>query len=163
MYGEVKMINIKINSIEEMRKFGIFLGGVLKGGDTISLNGNLGAGKTHLTKYIGEGMGISEHITSPTFAILNVYSGDTEMYHFDTYRLDGIGDFDELGFDDYLYSNGVSIVEWAEKISEYLPKDRLDIFIEKGLEEFERILIIKSKGDRSEEILGEIKNEYTGN
>lgn len=153
------MYNIKINSLDKMRDFGKYLGTVLNGGEVITLNGDLGAGKTHLTKYIGEGMGITEYITSPTFSILNIYNGKIDLYHFDTYRLEGIDDFSELGFDDYLFSQGVSVVEWADRIKNELPKDRLDIRIHK-VGEFERLLTLSSTGENSNKLLERIKDEY---
>lgn len=154
------MQKIIINSIEEMRKFGNFLGSTLKGGEVISLNGDLGAGKTHLTKFIGEGMGITDYITSPTFSILNVYNGEIDLYHFDTYRLNDVDDFDSLGFDDYIYSDEVSIIEWSELIEEYLPKNRLEIFIEKGVGDSERILNISTPSNMKNQLMEAIENEY---
>lgn len=140
------MKTIKIDSLEELKKIGNKIGENLKGGETICLVGDLGAGKTHLTKFIGQGMGIEDYITSPTFAILNIYEGKIQLNHFDTYRLEGEVDFDELGFDDYLFSNDVNIVEWPEKISEILPKDLLNIEIEK-LGENSRLLKIETNNE----------------
>lgn len=137
------MKTIKINSINEMKKFGNQIGKSLKGGETICLRGNLGAGKTHLTQYIGEGMGIDEYITSPTFALLNIYNGEINLNHFDTYRLESVEDFEELGFEDYLFSNDVNIIEWPDVIFEFLPESTLVIEIEKGAEE-ERFINIKT-------------------
>lgn len=137
------MKTIKINSINEMKKFGNQIGKSLKGGETICLRGNLGAGKTHLTQYIGEGMGIDEYITSPTFALLNIYNGEINLNHFDTYRLESVEDFEELGFEDYLFSNDVNIIEWPDVIFEFLPESPLVIEIEKGAEE-ERFINIKT-------------------
>lgn len=125
------MKSIKINSLQEMKEIGIKIGRALKGGETICLIGDLGAGKTHLTKYIGEGMGIEDYITSPTFAILNIYEGKIKLNHFDTYRLEGVVDFDDLGFDDYLFSEDVNIVEWPERIEAILPKSLFKIEIQK--------------------------------
>lgn len=124
-------MKIKINGLDELREFGVKIGKNLKGGEVILLRGDMGAGKTHLTKFIGEGMGIDEYITSPTFALLNIYEGRVPLYHFDTYRLEDGVDLDLLGFDEYIYSDtGVSIIEWPERIEGLLPDDTLDIFIE---------------------------------
>lgn len=137
------MKTIKINSINEMKKFGNQIGKSLKGGDTICLRGDLGAGKTHLTQFIGEGMGIDDYITSPTFALLNIYDGKINLNHFDTYRLESEEDFEELGFEDYLFSNDVNIIEWPDVIFEFLPESPLVIEIEKGAGE-ERFINIKT-------------------
>ena len=120
---------ISLNNLKETEKFGIFLGENLKPGDVVCLNGDLGAGKTTLTKSIAKGLGIDDYVTSPTFTIVNEYYGKTDLYHIDTYRLDDKIDVDYLGFDEYFYSDGVTIVEWAEKIREALPEEYMEINI----------------------------------
>lgn len=120
---------ISLNNLNETEKFGIFLGENLKPGDVVCLNGDLGAGKTTLTKSIAKGLGISDYVTSPTFTIVNEYYGKTDLYHIDTYRLDDKIDVDYLGFDEYFYSEGVTIVEWAEKIRDALPEEYMEINI----------------------------------
>ena len=113
---------IKLNNLEETEKFGRFLGENLNPGDVLCLNGDLGAGKTTLTKSIALGLGIEDYVTSPTFTIVNEYYGKTNLYHIDTYRLDDKVDVAYLGFDEYFYSDWVKIVEWADKIKESLPE-----------------------------------------
>ena len=120
---------IRLNNLKETEKFGIFLGENLKPGDVVCLNGDLGAGKTTLTKSIAKGLGIDDYVTSPTFTIVNEYYGKTDLYHIDTYRLDDKIDVDYLGFDEYFYSDGVTIVEWAEKIRDALPEEYMEINI----------------------------------
>ncbi|MHC5100145.1 tRNA (adenosine(37)-N6)-threonylcarbamoyltransferase complex ATPase subunit type 1 TsaE [Peptoniphilus genitalis] len=120
---------ISLNNLNETEKFGIFLGENLKPGDVVCLNGDLGAGKTTLTKSIAKGLGIDDYVTSPTFTIVNEYYGKTDLYHIDTYRLDEKIDVDYLGFDEYFYSDGVTIVEWAEKIRDALPEVYMEINI----------------------------------
>lgn len=120
---------ISLNNLNETEKFGIFLGENLKPGDVVCLNGDLGAGKTTLTKSIAKGLGIDDYVTSPTFTIVNEYYGKTDLYHIDTYRLDDKIDVDYLGFDEYFYSDGVTIVEWAEKIRDALPEEYMEINI----------------------------------
>lgn len=120
---------ISLNNLKETEKFGIFLGENLKPGDVVCLNGDLGAGKTTLTKSIAKGLGIDDYVTSPTFTIVNEYYGKTDLYHIDTYRLDEKIDVDYLGFDEYFYSDGVTIVEWAEKIRDALPEEYMEINI----------------------------------
>lgn len=125
---------------EEVAKFGISLGKGLNAGDVVALIGDLGTGKTTLTKYIAEGLGIVETITSPTFTIVKEYkSGRLPLYHFDVYRLKNSEDFFQIGGEDYLYSKGVSIIEWAENIEEALPEKTKRIFLDYGKEEGERI------------------------
>lgn len=120
---------ISLNNLKETEKFGIFLGENLNPGDVVCLNGDLGAGKTTLTKSIAKGLGIDDYVTSPTFTIVNEYYGMTDLYHIDTYRLDDKIDVDYLGFDEYFYSDGVTIVEWAEKIRDALPEEYMEINI----------------------------------
>lgn len=146
-----------LRSLEDTKEFGIKLGKALRPGDIICLNGDLGAGKTTLTKSIGEGLGVEDYITSPTFALINEYEGKFPVYHFDTYRLEDVEEIDDLGFDEYIYGRGVSIVEWADRIEKALPKEKIIIDIKKGKEDEERILDISGFGNRYEEIIEELK------
>lgn len=135
-----------VNNIEETTELGFKLGKLLNPGDIICLTGDLGTGKTHITKGIAKGLNINENITSPTFTIVNEYdSGRLKLNHFDVYR---IGDADEIyaiGFDDYIFSDAVSIIEWANYIEEILPKEYLHIHISKDLsidENYRKISLI---------------------
>lgn len=141
---------IKLQSLEDTKKFGYKLGKLLFNGSVLCLNGELGAGKTTLTKEIAKGLGIDDYVTSPTFNIVNEYYGDINLYHIDTYRLDDNLDVDYLGFDEYFDMGGVCIIEWADKISKILPKEYLEINILKN-SEF-RIIEIIAKGNKYEEI-----------
>ena len=152
------MKNSKIivcNNTKETEKFGLALGSKLKGSDVICLNGELGAGKTTLTKSIGKGMGIDDYITSPTFNIINEYYSDLNLYHFDTYRLENVDDVEYLGFDEYFYSDGVCIIEWADRIKEFLPDQYLELNIKK-IDDDKREIELVAFGDRPAEILEEI-------
>lgn len=146
---------IVCNNTKETEKFGLALGSKLKGSDVICLNGDLGAGKTTLTKSIGKGMGIDDYITSPTFNIINEYYSDLNLYHFDTYRLENIDDVEYLGFDEYFYSDGVCIIEWADRIKEFLPDQYLELNIKK-IDDDKREIELVAFGDRPAEILEEI-------
>lgn len=146
-----------MKGLEETKDFGIKLGKLLKGGDILCLNGDLGAGKTTLTKSIGEGLEVTDYITSPTFALINEYEGRVRVYHFDVYRLENVEELYDLGFDEYFYSNGVCIIEWAERIKKLLPKDIIIIDIEKGKDLDERVLNIHGEGNRYLEIIEELK------
>ena len=120
--------------------FGKKLADELRAGDVLGLIGDLGTGKTTLTKYIAEGLGVKETITSPTFTIVNEYhSGRLPLFHFDAYRLEGESDAFEIGMEEYFDRGGVSIIEWADMVAEVLPDDAKLIFMEYGSEEGERI------------------------
>ncbi|NLL31287.1 MAG: tRNA (adenosine(37)-N6)-threonylcarbamoyltransferase complex ATPase subunit type 1 TsaE [Clostridiales bacterium] len=134
-----------VNSLEETTKIGYLLGELVQPGDIICLTGDLGTGKTHITKGIAKGLGIEEYITSPTFTIVNEYdSGRLKFYHFDVYRVSDPDEIYAIGFDEYIFSEGVSVIEWANYIEEILPKEYLHIYIEKDLskgENFRKITI----------------------
>lgn len=147
------MENIIVNSLDEMREIGLNIGKNLKGSEIILLRGNLGAGKTHLTKFIGEGMGIKDYITSPSFALLNIYEGDIALYHFDAYRLEEDIDTELLGFDDYIYSEGVSIIEWPDRMMDIIPNEYLEIRIDYGKNDQERVLYLEGYGQKYEDII----------
>ncbi len=132
--------SINIKNEEDTKSFGINLGQKARAGQVIALIGDLGTGKTTLTKYIALGLGITENISSPTFTIVKEYeTGRLPLYHFDVYR---IGDPDELfniGAYEYFDGNGLCVVEWADLVQYELPEDTDFIFIEYGDEEGERI------------------------
>ena len=150
-------MEIKLSNLEETNEFGNWLGKFLQSGDILCLNGDLGAGKTTLTKSIGLGLDVNDYITSPTFTLINEYEGRISLYHFDVYRLENAHELDDLGFDDYFYGNGVSIIEWAEKIENTLPKERMVINIKRGNNDNERILEFKGFGIRYNQLIKELK------
>ncbi|WP_255263821.1 tRNA (adenosine(37)-N6)-threonylcarbamoyltransferase complex ATPase subunit type 1 TsaE [Peptoniphilus sp. oral taxon 386] len=151
--GRMELI---LNNLEETKKFGEKLGSLLKKGDVVCLNGDLAAGKTTLTKSIGIGMGIDDYITSPTFTIVNEYYGKLNLYHFDTYRLEGDNDVYYLGFDEYFYGDGVCVVEWADRISSSLPECYLELNITQ-LDENKRKIEINAVGDRAKELMEDLR------
>ncbi len=110
------------SSPEETVALGKKIGGMLKNGDVIAMQGTLAAGKTTITKGIAAALDIEDTITSPTFCLISEYQGKMPLYHMDVYRLNGAEDFAELGTDDMIYGNGVSIIEWSEKIMTELPR-----------------------------------------
>ena len=114
----------------------------------ITLSGDLGSGKTVFTKGIAHGLGI-DGITSPTFNIIKEYDGELPLYHMDVYRLEG--NIDNIGLTDYFTKGGVVVIEWADMIKEYLPKDRLDIKI-KIVDENTRVLIFTPHGEKYENL-----------
>ena len=114
---------------EETIELGKKIGCKLKKGDIIAMQGTLAAGKTTITKGIAIALNIKDTITSPTFCLISEYYGTMPLYHMDVYRLDGGEDFVNLGTDDMLYGDGVSIIEWSEKIMDELPKSTIIIRI----------------------------------
>ena len=150
-------MEIELKGLEKTKEFGIKLGALLKAGDIICLNGDLGAGKTTLTKSIGLGLGVEDYITSPTFALINEYEGRVPVYHFDVYRLENVEELYDLGFDEYFYGKGISIIEWADKIKRFLPDERLVLDIKKGIDVDDRKIILTSYGNRYKDIMKELK------
>lgn len=134
------MRELLIRNEKDTESFGKKLAEALKPGDVIALAGDLGTGKTTLTKYIAKGLGIDEMITSPTFTIVQEYhDGRLPLYHFDVYRICDIEEMYELGYEEYFFGEGVSIVEWADMIEEIIPEDAKIIFISYTANEGERI------------------------
>lgn len=116
------MLTFITHSAEETIALGEKIGAKLVKGDVIALQGTLAAGKTTITKGIAKALDIKDTITSPTFCLISEYYGKMPLYHMDVYRLEGGEDFVNLGTDDMIYGDGVSIIEWSEKIMDELPK-----------------------------------------
>ncbi len=150
-------MEIILNGLEETNQFGIRLGKMLKSGDVVCLNGELGAGKTTLTKSIGLGLDVDDYITSPTFSLINEYDGRVPLYHFDVYRLENTEELYDLGFDEYFYGRGVSVIEWADKIESFLPEERIVLDIENIDNTDKRKINITIFGDRYKEIVKELE------
>lgn len=126
-----------INSFcaKDTYELGEKIGQMAKPGMVISLTGDLGVGKTVFTQGLAKGLGIEEPVNSPTFTIVQVYEeGRLPLYHFDVYRIGDIEEMDEIGYEDYVYGEGVSLIEWANLIEEILPEHFTEIKIEKNLE-----------------------------
>ena len=122
-------------SEKETRALGEELGRQAVPGSLYTLTGDLGAGKTVFTQGFARGLGITEHVNSPTFTIVQEYDGGRlPFYHFDVYRIGDLEEMDEIGYEDYFYGDGVCLIEWAELIEELLPLKRTAIRIEKDLE-----------------------------
>lgn len=139
-----------VDSLEDTMNLGKQLGNLVYPGDIICLTGDLGTGKTHFTKGIAEGLEISSPITSPTFTIVNEYEGRLKLYHFDVYRVNDPDEIEAIGFDEYIFSDAVSIVEWANYIEDLIPKEHIWVDIKKVPElgiNFRKI-IIQYYGDR---------------
>lgn len=122
-------------SAEGTAALGEKIGQNAKPGEVYTLVGDLGVGKTVLTQGIAHGLGITEPICSPTFTIVQVYeTGRMPFYHFDVYRIADIEEMDEIGYEDYFYGEGLTMIEWANLIEEILPPNRMEITIEKDLQ-----------------------------
>ena len=127
---------VETRSAEETYQLGIEIGRKAVKGQVYTLVGDLGVGKTVFTQGLAKGLEIDEPINSPTFTIVQVYEeGRLPFYHFDVYRIGDISEMDEIGFEDYVYGEGVSLIEWANLIDEILPQEHISITIEKDLEQ----------------------------
>ncbi len=124
----LKMI-IKTKSTEETEALGRKVGNDLKKGDVVSLRGSLGAGKTVIAKGIARSLGIDEAIVSPTFTLVQEYDGREKLYHLDIYRLSGEDEFESMGGEEFLYPDGITLIEWSEKIDSMLPDGTIYIDI----------------------------------
>ena len=144
-------MEFEFNNVEQTTELGISLGKLLNPGDIVCLTGDLGTGKTHITKGIAKGLNIDDNITSPTFTIVNEYdNGRLKLNHFDVYRVSDPDEVYAIGFDDYIFSDAVSVIEWANYIEEILPKDLLHINIEKDFSKGEnyRKITLTPYGER---------------
>lgn len=138
---------------EETQAFAIKLAENLNPSDVITLEGDLGAGKTTFTKGLAKGLGIKRNVNSPTFTIIKEYHGRMPLYHMDVYRLEDSGE--DLGFDEYFEGEGVTVVEWAHLIAGQLPSEYLAIqLLHKG--DSERKIVLEPKGDRYIQLCEEI-------
>jgi tRNA threonylcarbamoyladenosine biosynthesis protein TsaE len=162
------------HSAAQTQRLGMRLGELLQGGELILLDGQLGTGKTTFTQGLAQGMGINENINSPTFTLLKEYAGQSHpgispgalprrgpaLYHFDLYRLDNPEEIVDLGFEDYFFSDGVCVVEWAEKAGSFWPAEHLNIRM-KIMSETKRGLLFIATGERYCELLRQFqKNAY---
>ena len=148
-------LELVTKSPEETQNIGRRLGEVSRPGDVILLTGALGSGKTCLTQGIAWGLGSKEHALSPTFVIMRELRGRLPLYHVDLYRLDRLEETLDLGLDDYFGSDGLCVVEWAEKAMTLMPHDHLLIEME-FVADTERRLRLKPVGQRYENMVGEI-------
>jgi tRNA threonylcarbamoyladenosine biosynthesis protein TsaE len=147
-----------VDKVEQTIELGRQLGMLANSGDILCLIGDLGTGKTHITKGIAQGLGVDDHITSPTFTIVNEYTGRHKLYHFDVYRVNDPDEIEAIGFDEYIFSDAVSIIEWANYIKELIPKEHVIISISKLPELGESYRKIKIEGFGSRyEYIKEIK------
>ena len=141
------MTPTRIDSEEEMLMFGMSLASRLRPGDVLLLYGELGAGKTVLTRGIARGLGILDPVLSPTFTLFHRYAGAASLHHFDLYRLQGDRALYEAGLLEYIGEDAVTVIEWPERCADELPARHLKITIEYGEEEGERTVTMVPHGD----------------
>lgn len=131
----MRKTQIETFSAEETYRIGQKLGQKAKPGSVYTLIGDLGVGKTVFTQGVASGLGITEPVSSPTFTIVQIYEeGRLPFYHFDVYRIGDVEEMDEIGYEDYFYGDGVTMIEWANLIEEILPDTYCEIKIEKDPE-----------------------------
>ncbi|MDF2567098.1 MAG: hypothetical protein K0R90_554 [Oscillospiraceae bacterium] len=139
------MIKYLSNSVEQTEDFACKFSKELNAGDIIAFNGDLGAGKTAFVRGLAKGLQVYGEVSSPTYSLVNEYSGETPLYHFDMYRVCSMDDLYTTGFFDYLDMNGIMAIEWSENIQSALPENTIFITIEK-LSENERKIIVDGGG-----------------
>jgi len=144
---------IKTNAVEETARLAARLAVLLRPGDVITLEGDLGAGKTAFTKGIANGLGVKRTVSSPTFTIIKEYEGELPLYHMDVYRLEHSEE--DIGFTEYFNGEGITVVEWAQFIEDFLPKERLNIHIS-YLDEQTRLLTFDPKSAHYEKVINEL-------
>lgn len=146
-------VEIQIQSIEETKQLAEKIADLLEAQDAITLEGDLGAGKTTFTQFLAKGLGIKRTVNSPTYTILKQYEGRLPLNHLDVYRLENSDE--DLGWDELFYGDAVSIIEWAHLIEQDLPKERLGITI-KRIDENARLFTLVPIGKRYEQLCEEI-------
>lgn len=151
------MFSVITSSPEQTRRIGEMLGARLGPGDTVCLYGDLGAGKTSLSHGIALGLEVrTQYITSPTFTFVNEYEGRAPFYHIDLYRLKDPGELENIGFEEYIDSDGVTVIEWAERAEDALPVERLSVYLS-YINEDSREIGFLAEGERYEKMLEEVR------
>ena len=148
------MVKIYLDGEEQTKEIGYKLGKLLTPGSVICLIGDLGAGKTTMTQSLAKAIGVDDYITSPTFTIVNEYEGDMPLYHFDVYRIGSSEEMYDIGYDEYINSDGVCIIEWANLINDILPDEYLDI--ELSYNGMGREMVLKPIGEKYKKIVEEL-------
>jgi tRNA threonylcarbamoyladenosine biosynthesis protein TsaE len=151
-------LEIVTAAAEETFALGEALGRRLEAGDVVTLSGDLGAGKTAIAQGIAAGLGVTEPVSSPTFALVHEYRGCMRVWHLDVYRLRGPEELADLSWDDLLLDRGVLLVEWPERIQEALPPERLDLALE-YVDDTRRKITFQPRGERMERVVAEIVEE----
>jgi tRNA threonylcarbamoyladenosine biosynthesis protein TsaE len=157
------MFSVITSSPEQTWKVGQMLGSRLEPGDMVCLYGDLGAGKTSFSYGIALGLEVQEqYITSPTFTFVNEYTGRVPFYHIDLYRLKDPEELEGIGFEEYIDSDGVTVIEWAERAEDELPEDRLSVYLS-YVDEHSREIGFLAEGERYEKLLHDLSSQLAGN
>lgn len=154
-------ISITTDSAEQTQALARRLAGQLEKGDVINLTGELGAGKTAFSQGLASGLGVEERVTSPTFAIIKEYSGRLPLYHMDVYRLSSPAELVDLGYEEYFFGDGVTVVEWGDKVIELFPPDYLEVVFELGGIDKRKITFIPN-GQRWGKVMGRLFSDFEG-
>ncbi|MDY6064818.1 MAG: tRNA (adenosine(37)-N6)-threonylcarbamoyltransferase complex ATPase subunit type 1 TsaE [Finegoldia sp.] len=149
-----------LEGLERTADFGRSLAKNLKKGDVISLIGDLGAGKTTLTKSIAAFFGVDKEVTSPTFSLVNTYETDPVLNHMDLYRLEEEDEILSLDIDELLYPEGITIIEWAEMAKTYMPRNLIEIYIDKTSQDSRRVRI-EPDNKRQREIIEGLNEDFS--
>jgi tRNA threonylcarbamoyladenosine biosynthesis protein TsaE len=144
-------------SVEETRELGAALAGVLAAGDAVMLAGDLGTGKTALVQGVARGLGVDDVVASPTFMIVREYEGRLPLVHVDVYRLDRVQELHDLGFEEVLAPEAVTVVEWGDRIAPVLPDERLEVVLEREGGPDDRSLTFTVRGPSWDARAGEIE------
>ena len=151
---------LKSHSARETARIGRVLGQFAEPGDVFLLSGDLGTGKTCLTQGIAKGLGIDEYVRSPTFVLVTIHHGKLPLYHIDIYRLDEVAEVVDLGLEEYLAGDGVSVIEWASKALEVFPQPYMLVTLTyEG--ETERTIQMEPRGERYERLLAQVEKRLS--
>jgi tRNA threonylcarbamoyladenosine biosynthesis protein TsaE len=156
--------NIELHTLADTERLGQLLGKISQAGDVIILSGSLGAGKTTITQSIGTGLGVPPncYITSPTFSLMHEYQGRLTLYHMDLYRLSSEEEIEDLGFLEYIYGDGLTVIEWPNRLGSLMPEEYLEIKLELQDTEDTRTSRISAAGNQWQTRLGKIPQMFPG-
>ncbi len=158
----MKPLIIESKTAAVTRRIGEAIGKGLQPGDVILLAGPLGAGKTTLVQGMAKGLGVTGSVMSPTFVLMRELEGRLKLYHLDLYRLEKMPEITDLGLDDYLFGEGVTVIEWADRAEALWPDDHLRIDLEYGAEAKGRKLKVTAHGKRYQMMMDELKAKFGG-
>lgn len=153
-------LTIRTTSPDETVALGERLGKQLQPGDVIALYGDLGAGKTTLTRGIAVGLGLDADIHSPTFTLIHEHPGRVHLYHVDLYRLSTEQEVETLGLEEYIYSEGVTVIEWGDRMKSILPAERLDITL-RMTGDTDRELLFETQSERIGKVIGSLNADHS--
>lgn len=155
-------LNIELSSLADTERLGRLLGGIAEPGDVIILSGALGAGKTTITQFIGTGLEVPAecYITSPTFSLMHEYQGRLVLYHMDLYRLSSEEEIEDLGLLEYIYGEGLTVIEWPDRLGSLMPEEYLELSLEPQENENYRTARLKAIGSQWRNRLAGIRQAF---